>query len=50
MVGIVREKAEAAGIGNIRLMTSAVADLAAPEESFGLVAIGNAFHHLRRPE
>jgi ubiquinone/menaquinone biosynthesis C-methylase UbiE len=48
MVGVAREKAEAAGIGNIRFLTSAAEELSAPEESFDLVAIGNAFHRLRR--
>src|SRR5260370_42712260 len=48
MVGVAREKAEAAGIGNIRFLTSAAEDLSAPEQSFDLVAIGNAFHRLPR--
>ncbi len=48
MVGVAREKAEAAGIGNIRFVEGAAEDLLAPEQSFDLVAIGNAFHRLRR--
>src|SRR5260370_26458752 len=48
MVGVAREKGEAAGIGNIRFLTSAAKDLSAPERSFDLVAIGNAFHRLPR--
>ncbi len=48
MVAVVREKAGAAGLGHIRPLTSAVEDLSAPGESFDLVAIGNAFHRLRR--
>jgi SAM-dependent methyltransferase len=48
MTAVVREKAGAAGIGNIRVLTSAAEDLSAPEESFDLVAIGNAFHRLPR--
>jgi len=48
MVGVARQKAEAAGIGNIRFLASAAEDLSAPEQSLDLVAIGNAFHRLRR--
>jgi SAM-dependent methyltransferase len=48
MLGVAREKAEAAGIGNIRFVASAAEDLSAPEQSFDLVAIGNAFHRLPR--
>jgi SAM-dependent methyltransferase len=48
MVAVVGEKAEAAGIGNIRALTAAAEDLDAPGESFDLVAIGNAFHRLPR--
>jgi SAM-dependent methyltransferase len=48
MIGVVREKAEAAGPGKIRPLISAAEDLAAPGESFDLVTIGNAFHRLRR--
>jgi SAM-dependent methyltransferase len=48
MLGVAREKAEAAGIGNIRFLTAAAEDLSAPARSFDLVAIGNAFHRLPR--
>jgi len=48
MVDLAREKAEAAGAGHIRFLTSAAEDLAAPEESFDLITVGNAFHRLRR--
>jgi ubiquinone/menaquinone biosynthesis C-methylase UbiE len=48
MVAVGRERAEEAGVRNIRFVTSSAEDLLAPEESFGLVAIGNAFHRLRR--
>jgi SAM-dependent methyltransferase len=48
MTGLVGVKAQAAGIGTIRVLTSAAQDLAAPDESFGLVAMGNAFHRLPR--
>ena len=48
MTGVVQEKAEAAGIGNIRALTSAAEHLSAREESFDLIAIGNAFHRLPR--
>jgi SAM-dependent methyltransferase len=50
MIGVVREKAEAAGIGNIRCLVSAAEDLAAPGEGFDLVAAGSAFHRLPREE
>jgi len=48
MADTVRAKAKAAGIGNIRVLTSAAENLAAPEQSFDLIAIGNAFHRLHR--
>jgi ubiquinone/menaquinone biosynthesis C-methylase UbiE len=48
MIGFGREKAEVAGIRNIGFVTSSAEDLGAPEQSFDLVAIGNAFHRLRR--
>jgi len=48
MVGVAREKAERLGIRNIRFLISAAEDLDAPEEASDLVAIGNAFHRLRR--
>jgi len=48
MVGVAREKAETAAVRNIRFLISAAEDLPAPEGSFDLVAIGNAFHRLRR--
>ena len=48
MVGVGREKAEESGVRNVRFLTSTAEDLVAPEESFDLVAIGNAFHRLRR--
>src|SRR5258708_13022268 len=46
MVGVARQKAEAAGIGNIRFLASAPEDLSEPEQSFDLVAIRKAFHRL----
>jgi len=48
MIGIARHKAGAAGIGSIRFLTSAAEDLSAPDESFDLAAVGNAFHRLNR--
>jgi SAM-dependent methyltransferase len=48
MTDVVRQKAAAAGIGNLRVLTSAAEELPAPAASFGLVAIGNAFHRLPR--
>src|SRR5258708_11649615 len=47
MVGVARQKAEAAGIGNIPFLASAAEDLSEPEQSFDLVALGNAFHRPR---
>jgi SAM-dependent methyltransferase len=48
MVAVVREKAQTAGAGNIRPLVAAAEALSAPGESFDLIAIGNAFHRLRR--
>lgn len=48
MTDAVRQKAAAAGIANIRVLTAAAEDLPAPAGSFDLVAIGNAFHRLPR--
>jgi SAM-dependent methyltransferase len=48
MVEVGQERAEEAGVHNIRFLTSSAEDLVAPENSFELVAIGNAFHRLRR--
>lgn len=46
MISVVREKAGAAD--DMRIEVSAAEDASAPEESFDLVAIGNAFHRMRR--
>lgn len=48
MIGVGREKAEESGVRNVRFVTSTAEDLVAPEASFHLVAIGNAFQRLRR--
>jgi SAM-dependent methyltransferase len=48
MIGVVREKAEAAGTPHVRALVSRAEDLDAPEGAFELVAIGNAFHRLGR--
>ena len=48
MIAVVRDKAGAAGIGNIRGQVSSAEDLAAPAEWFDLIAIGSAFHRLPR--
>ena len=48
MTSLVRQKARSAGLGHIRVLTSAAEDLQAPEGFFDLVAIGNAFHRLPR--
>lgn len=50
MIDLARHKAKTAGITNIRFLTSAAEDLSAPEESFDLVAIGNAFHRMPRAD
>jgi ubiquinone/menaquinone biosynthesis C-methylase UbiE len=48
MIQVVAQKATAAGIGHVRLLTSPAEDLALPGEWFDLVTIGNAFHRLPR--
>src|ERR1700685_1646394 len=48
MTSLVRQKDRSAGLGHIRVLTSAAEDLPAPEGFFDLVAIGNAFHRLPR--
>jgi SAM-dependent methyltransferase len=48
MIEIVRQKAKAAGIGNIHGVVSAAQDLELPDGSVDLVAIGSAFHRLPR--
>jgi SAM-dependent methyltransferase len=48
MTATVQAKTRAARITGIRALTSAAEDLAAPDESFDLVAVGNAFHRLPR--
>jgi ubiquinone/menaquinone biosynthesis C-methylase UbiE len=47
MVELVRTKATAAGV-DVRTVASKAEDLDAPDGSFELVAVGNAFHRLRR--
>ncbi|MGO9877105.1 MAG: class I SAM-dependent methyltransferase [Acidimicrobiia bacterium] len=48
MVGFAQRKAEQAVVRNIRCMTSSAQELVAPEASFDLIAIGNAFQRLPR--
>ena len=48
MTSLVAQKARAAGLGHIQVLTSTAEDLPAPDSSFDLVAIGNAFHRLPR--
>ena len=48
MIAFARAKARAAGVRNIRFVTSAAEDLSAPDAHFDLAAAGNAFHRLRR--
>jgi ubiquinone/menaquinone biosynthesis C-methylase UbiE len=48
MIAVGQERADEAGVRNLRFLTSSAEDLLAPEASFDLVAIGSAFHRLRR--
>jgi SAM-dependent methyltransferase len=48
MVEFVAQKAASAGVDNVRPLVAAAEDLSAPEASFDLIALGNAFHRLRR--
>jgi ubiquinone/menaquinone biosynthesis C-methylase UbiE len=48
MTSLVTQKAQAAGLDHIRVLTSSAEDLDAPDGSFDLIAIGNAFHRLPR--
>jgi SAM-dependent methyltransferase len=48
MIGMLRAKAQAAGIESIRPVVSAAEDLDVPPQEFDLAVIGNAFHRLRR--
>jgi SAM-dependent methyltransferase len=48
MIGVGRARAAATGARTVRFVTSTAEGLAAPEASFDLVAIGNAFHRVRR--
>lgn len=48
MIRVGREKAAEAGVRNIRFLRSTAEDLRASEESFDLVALGNAFQRVRR--
>ena len=48
MIEVARAKALSATLVDIRFLTSAAEQLSAPDSSFDLVAIGNAFHRLRR--
>jgi ubiquinone/menaquinone biosynthesis C-methylase UbiE len=48
MITVGRERAEEAGVRNVRFSISSAEDLLAPDASFDLVAIGKAFHRLRR--
>jgi SAM-dependent methyltransferase len=48
MIRFAQRKAERAGVRNIKFITSSAQALLAPEESFDLIAIGNAFQRLPR--
>ena len=49
MIAVGQDHAAEAGAHNIRFVTATAEALVAPEASFDLVAIGNAFQRLRRP-
>ncbi|MGH3160165.1 MAG: class I SAM-dependent methyltransferase [Streptosporangiaceae bacterium] len=48
MIEVVRQKAAAAGVGNVRAVVSGAQELELPGGSVDLVAIGSAFHRLPR--
>lgn len=48
MIRVVREEAQNAGVRRVRGIVSSAEGLDAPPDAFELVAIGNAFHRLRR--
>jgi len=48
MIGFAQQKAADARVENITFVTSTAEEFVASAESFDLVAIGNAFHRLRR--
>jgi ubiquinone/menaquinone biosynthesis C-methylase UbiE len=48
MIDVARQKATAAGISSICFLTSAAEDLSAPDDSFDLIPIKNAFHRMQR--
>jgi ubiquinone/menaquinone biosynthesis C-methylase UbiE len=50
MIAVARDKARAAGVGNIRFTVCAAEDLSVPGEYFDLAAAGNSFHRLRREQ
>jgi SAM-dependent methyltransferase len=48
MIALVRAKASAAGLTNLRADVSAAENLAVPARSLDLITVGNAFHRLPR--
>jgi SAM-dependent methyltransferase len=48
MIAAVREKAHAAGAGEMRAILSPAEELPAAERTFDVIAVGNAFHRLPR--
>jgi ubiquinone/menaquinone biosynthesis C-methylase UbiE len=48
MIDVARQKAATADTSTFRFATSAAEDLSVPEDSFDLIAIGNAFHRMQR--
>lgn len=49
MVAVARHNALARGIGRIHWLVGRAEDAELPEDHFGLVAVGRAFHRLNRP-
>jgi SAM-dependent methyltransferase len=48
MIGVVRAKASAAGLANLRAEVGAAEAVSVPAQSVDLIAIGNAFHRMPR--
>jgi ubiquinone/menaquinone biosynthesis C-methylase UbiE len=48
MIAVVRDKARVAGLPHVRALAAPAEGLSAPDASFDLVTIGNAFHRLPR--
>src|SRR5262249_17603540 len=49
MVAVARQNARDRGIGRIHWLVGRAEDAELPEDHFGLIAVGRAFHRLNRP-